>query len=84
MSVHTKQALEQAIAAHLRDEYDEAFLTGYVIQIAGIDPATSEHNSTVYLSDYMESQPYHSCVGLSRILTHYFDASFVYTADEDD
>lgn len=39
MSDETKAALEEAIAAHLSDEFDEpTMLTGYILQAAGQTP----------------------------------------------
>lgn len=84
MSMHTKRALEAAVAAHLADECDDAYLTGYVIQIVGIEPLAEHETSEVYLTAFMDSLPYHAGVGLSQMLGRYFDASFVYGPQEED
>lgn len=75
MSAETKAALDTALAAHIADEGDGAFLTGYVLLAAAV-PSDGSMDSTRYLTAFAENQPYHSAYGLAHQLVDGFDLAW--------
>lgn len=69
MSVETKSALDEAVAAHLSSECEGAILAGYVIQCAGQSLERLEAQQTSMLWGCMEAQPVYISLGLARALT---------------
>jgi len=66
VSAHTKQALDDAIAAHVADEYeqDAMLCTGFVLIAACSTPEDFDDEITRYLTEYTERQPFHTSLGL--------------------
>ena len=70
MSEQTKNALDQAIAAHIEDESDtsNSVVTGYALIVAHSTMEDFDKDVTRYLADYAEKQPFH--VGLGLVHRH--------------
>lgn len=83
MSAATKNAVDQAIAAHVADEGDGHLLTGWVLIAAGMNGDNFERESTNYFYELADKQPFHSSLGLARRLFRWVD-SFDDEVDEDD
>lgn len=81
MSSDTKQALDDAIAAHVADEADGALITGYVLHAAYINPDLDGREATGYYAEYATSQPYHVGLGLAHQMVNHFDEIWY---DDDD
>jgi len=68
MSAETKQALDEAIAAHIADETGGGkIITGYNLVAANIDADSLERGSTNYFHEYGQQRPFHVCIGLAAI-----------------
>lgn len=70
MSAETRRALEDAIAAHVASEYDDpqTLVTGYALIVSGQRPRDFDDETTCYLVEYPERQPFH--VGLGLVHRH--------------
>jgi len=68
MSVTTRVALEAAIAAHLADERNGAFLIDYALIVSAATDEDFERHRAQYLCEYASGVPYHSSLGL--VLRH--------------
>jgi len=65
MSAETKDALDEAIAAHFGTEWDGAILTGYILQMSGVtseDIESGEQHS--YFRETANGQAAHVTLGL--------------------
>lgn len=71
MSVATKQALDDALAAHIADEQGESVIvTGYVLKASYASNESIHNGTTNYLTAYAEEQPFHVCMGLANMLSN--------------
>lgn len=69
MSKATEEAIEQAIAAHVREALgDNAVLTGFIVQIKGQNLSDTEQR-TWYQRVIPPTQPLDASIGLGRIFT---------------
>lgn len=66
MSDATKEALEDAIAAHFSDEFDGALVHGYLLQVAGASVDDYELNRDAVLRETPESQSVITSLGLAQ------------------
>lgn len=82
MSTETKNALDNAIAAHFEDEHDGAIISQYVIQMAGGSLEDYDEKRTAYLRETADSQPLHASIGLARLMAVKFE-ELLYTEDDD-
>jgi len=83
MSAETRAALEDAIAAHIRDENDGAILTGFVAIACGVS-AQDERPATRY-SFCDGGVPWHQTAGLLKYATaHHDDELAMSWAEEDE
>lgn len=64
MSAQTLQAVEDAIAAHLADEYDEPWLITHWYTIACASDAGMERTNYVHMTP---DAPLHTSLGLIRV-----------------
>ena len=62
MSTATKEALDNAIAAHFADENDGAMLNGYLLSTYGMDLRDDEH--TVFTDCVLEGQDVMATLGI--------------------
>jgi hypothetical protein len=83
MSDQTKQAMDDAIAAHLADELDNAILTGYVLQAMGTSMADLDGESTSYLRCYAERQEPMLHLGLTQYLQAGVESDIFQAQDRD-
>lgn len=65
MSEQTREALVDALRAHVADEGEGAFLTDFVVMSAGAMPA--DPDSTTYITESSDG-PLHHRLGLVRYL----------------
>jgi hypothetical protein len=79
MSDATRQAVEEALAAHLDDEMDGVILTAWWVTMAG--SAMDRPGETAYHYDGPQTQPFHVTYGLDRMSTRFLDKE--YGADDD-
>jgi len=77
MSEGTKAALDKAVQEHLADEMNGAFMTEYVLTVAGASAKEAEY--TEYLHACTKSS-FHSLYGLAQMTVDHFSD----TDDEDD
>ena len=68
MSVETKRALDEAIAAHVADQTEGAVVTGYALIVSNATVEDFDEERTCYLVDYADAQPFH--VGLGLVHRH--------------
>lgn len=68
MSDTTRQAVEDAIAAHVADEREGAYLTGFVVMAAALVPEADDVVN--YQSIVPTTQPLHVSVGLVTLLAN--------------
>lgn len=80
MSEATRQAIEDAIVAHLADEYDEPWLMTHWYAIACASDADMDRTNYVHMS---ASAPFHSSLGLIRVADARLVA-LISRPDEDD
>lgn len=66
MSAETRQAVEDALAAHMADENDGAYMSGYLLMIAGV--RADDPTITTYSSMVPRDQHVHSSIGLATML----------------
>lgn len=66
MSTETKQALDDAIAAHVASEFesDGMVCTGYALIAACSTAEDFDDEVTRYLTEYADRQPFHTGLGL--------------------
>lgn len=66
MSKQTKQALDEAIAAHVADEGEApgSVVTGYALIVAHSTADDFDDEVTRYLMEYADQQPFHVALGL--------------------
>lgn len=83
MSDQTKQALNDAIAAHFADEHDDAIISQYVIQMADGSLEDYDQQRTAYLRETADGQPLHASIGLTHFMAVKFE-ELLYTEDDDD
>jgi hypothetical protein len=81
MSAETLRAIDDAIQAHLRSESEGHIATGWVAYVAA--ESMSDATKSFYRSLVHESQPYHSTLGLVRMLQADYEYISV-TADDED
>lgn len=68
MSSQTKEALEDALQAHLLDEVGEdTVMTGYAFIVAHKISEDFEAHTTHYYHEYMDHQPFHASIGLVNL-----------------
>ena len=79
MSKATKTALDEAIAAHVSSESDDAILIGYILQTVGIPTTAEDTSHSVYSTYSPDGQPYHSGLGLIHMALEYYELD-----DDDD
>ncbi len=70
MSAETKKLLDDAIAAHVADEYEDTgmIVTGYTLIASCSTIEDFDDEVTRYLTEYADGQPFH--VGLGLIHRH--------------
>lgn len=68
MSEATKEALDQALQAHIADEGEGHLVTGYALIAVGINHDNLTRESNNYFTEFADGQPYHSSVGLATYL----------------
>lgn len=74
MSTQTKAALDEAIAAHVADEQEGGgIVTGYVLLTSSANVEQLQNESTAYLFEAAELQPFHVGLGLAHRLTLMLD-----------
>lgn len=84
MSVDTKAALDNAIAAHFGEAWDGAILTGYVLQMAGVTTADIEDGEqTSYYREVAEGQASHTTLGLLDYSHSMFRHNLTQRSDDD-
>lgn len=66
MSKKTEAALEEAIAAHLADEMDGAYLTSYMLVAKGKTTEDMDRNTTKYLVVTPDGAEYDTALGLAH------------------
>jgi hypothetical protein len=66
MSQQTMDAVEKAIAEHLADANEGAYLTGYLLIATGVSP--KDEGGTRYSVLEPEDQPVHVSLGLASYL----------------
>lgn len=81
MSDKTKEALEQAVRDHFTDTGDGAFLTDYILVMAGVDAKHAKRSGYVYESS---ESPVHSLYGLAIMASDFFGGDDIDDEDEDD
>lgn len=66
MSAQTKQALDDAIAAHVADEGEApgSVVTGYALIASHSTADDFDESVTRYFGEYAEQQPFHVALGL--------------------
>lgn len=65
MSAATKQALEDALRAHIKDEHDkDAVVTEWIIVAAGVSPGIDADSRDIWFED--SDMPNHHHTGLLR------------------
>jgi len=69
MSEDTKQALDNAVKDHFKDEMNGAFMTDYILTAAG--PSADDGEVTEYLHSCTES-PFHNLYGLAHMSLDHF------------
>lgn len=74
MSLHTKEAMETAIAAHLAEEMEGAILTGYWLVLSGAD--MERPGTTSYFHVGPDTQPFHDSLGLVEMTQKYLDQDY--------
>lgn len=84
MSAETKQAFDEALAAHLTDETDGGTLTGYVMQAQYTSVELMDENASGYLRLTGERQPFTTTLGLTHFLAKQMDESVMDTMNLND
>lgn len=84
MSEATKEALDAALAAHVADVCDGALISGYVLQAAYFNGDTIAHNTTGYMREFAEGQPWHAGYGLANHLLDYYRNPEWFEEEDDD
>lgn len=80
MSTETKQALDDALAAHVLDEAD-GMVSGYVLHAAYFSAETVDNGSTGYIYEFADGQSFHIGYGLAMQLVDRYRDGF---EEEDD
>jgi len=83
MSAETKQAVDDAIAAHIADEGDGHFLSGYALIAAG-QRIDSEGGRTLYYKEFSTDLPFHEAVGLTSYLALAVEHDMFQSDDDDE
>lgn len=68
MSDQTKQAMDEAIAAHYADEMNDAIVSAYVLQVVGGSIEDYDHGQQSYFRCIQEGQAFLSTLGLAHYL----------------
>lgn len=69
MSTQTKAGLDAAIAAHVADEQSAAgIVTGYAFIASSATAAQLTEETTAYMAEYADLQPFHVGLGLAHRL----------------
>ncbi|NED96460.1 hypothetical protein G1H11_14210 [Phytoactinopolyspora alkaliphila] len=71
MSAETARALEEALRAHVADEDDGSFVTGWIIIAAAAMPEDGDATSYSYITP--EMQPVHASMGLLAMAQRWFN-----------
>ena len=69
MSLETKKALDEAIAAHIMDETNGDLVTSYLLTIATLNADNLENDTSNYFHEFSDQQPFHISVGLANLTT---------------
>jgi hypothetical protein len=86
VSADTKEALENALLAHIEDEYTGYKVSGYVLEVACMSMEEAGH--TLYPCIVPDYQPMHATAGLVKLadagLVEAFAGGYDEEADDDD
>ena len=83
MSVDTKRALDEAIAAHISNECDGSIVTGYVLHASHLNADLDSRDATGYYAEYANNQAFHVGLGLAQMMRDHFNDIWN-NEDEDD
>ena len=83
MSAETKQALDEALAAHLADECPGSILTGYALQTQYTDMQLIGEQMTGYLRMTSEQQNFTTTLGLTHYMMRMLDHDMTTKGDDD-
>jgi hypothetical protein len=65
MSIDTKRALDEAVAAHVADEAGPGqVVTGYALIASNASEHDFDNDVTRYFAEYADRQPFHIALGL--------------------
>lgn len=82
MSEATKDALDDAIRAHIADECDGRLCVGWLIITASMNGDDMADSKTHYFSEASDNLPMHSTLGLAAMLDHHLQDSLCGDDDE--
>jgi len=83
MTAATKAALDTALADHFADAWDGAMLTGWVIQMAGVNAEDiGVGGQTSYYREVADGQPSHVTLGLLEYATTMFRGDLLERSQE--